>query len=274
LADRGKKEEVKLLPIALAVLGLSGVRSQELPQWVLTLSRIKRQAREELSRLPNYACQQNVRRFHKKPKGASFEPLDTLRLEVAFIGGKELFAPAGAQQFEDIELSQFATAGALGTGAFTSTARNLFVNDGARTLGWGEEKLGERATLWYSYEFPEMYHAFQLSYSGKSAYVGERGKFWVDAKSLELLQIEDSAFDIPSYLGLRDVTTVVTYAKVSISGSMVRLPQIAEMLVTEAGGAQNKNITEFANCRVYGSQSVIRFGLDDPVSTAPTIKKK
>ena len=200
MADRGE-EEVKLLSIgmALAMLAVPALHGQDgLPPWVLSLSKIKRQAKAELERIPNYACLETVNRFQTGRDGQVFKPLDTLRIEVAFIGGKELFAPEGGKQFEDVELSAFVSSGSLGTGTFTTLARNLFVNNGGITAGWGEEKRGGKATLWYGYKISEMSGAYKLPGTGGEAYVGQEGKFWVDADSLQLLRIEDHAVDIPA----------------------------------------------------------------------------
>jgi len=268
---------VKLLSIgvALAVLGSPALHSQDdgLPPWVLTLSKIKRQAKAELQRTPNYSCLETIDRSQKLPGAQPFKPLDTLRIEVAFIDGKELFAPQGAGQFQDVDLSAFMSGGSLGTGAFTSVARNLFVNSGGLTTGSGEEKLGDRATIWYGYKMPELSNAYRLQGPGGEAYVGEEGRFWVDANSLELLRIEDRAVDIPEYLRIRDVTTAIVYGKVQIGPSPVLLPRMAETLVTDADGHQDRNVTEFTNCREYRSESLIRFGPDDS-DTKPPVKKK
>ena len=120
----GREKEVKLLPIAaaLAMLGGTALPGQDLPQWVLELSRIKRQAKAELIRLPNFACVESINRFERAPGSEVFKPADTIRLEVAFVEGKELFAPVGgAGGFQEPQLSELARGargGALSTGAF------------------------------------------------------------------------------------------------------------------------------------------------------------
>lgn len=267
---------MKLLSIALALAwpGMTLLPGQELPKWVLSLSKIKRQTKAELERLPNYACQETVNRFRRAPNAPSFKPVDTLHLEVAFIGGKEMFAPAGAAQFQDVDLSAFALEGAIGTGAFSVTARNLFVNDSGRITGWGEEKIADRATLWYTYEIAGMYQPLTLQSGGVQTTVGERGRFWVDAGSLELLRIEDHALEIPEYMGMRDVTTAIDYSKVQIGPILVLMPRVAETVITSLNGKEDKNIAEFSGCREYGSESVIRFGPDEPDSKPPAAPKK
>jgi hypothetical protein len=270
VADR-REEEVKLhiIGVVVALLGAAGLTGQDLPNWVLTLSKIKRQAKAELANVPNYACLEIVIRSRRPRGAAAFKPMDTLRFEVAFIGNKELFAPEGAAQFQDASLRTFAAEGAIGNGEFAGVARNLLVNSAGRVTDWGAEKLGRRDALWYGYEISALSGALLLQGNGVDAWVGERGRFWVDAETLGLLRIEDHAVDIPLALGMKDVTMTITYGKVAVGASAVLLPTIAETLVTERDGSVERTLTEFARCREYGSESTIRFGPDDA-----TAKKK
>ena len=264
-------------PFSIAVvLMLAGAAApgQDLPQWVLSLSKAKRLARTELERVPNYACRETMARFQKRPGATAFKPLDTLRLEVAFISGNEMFAPEGASQFQAVDLAAFASEGAVGTGTFTSIARNLFVNDAARTTGWGEEKLGDRDTLWYGFVISGMRDPLKLQNKGREGSAGEGGKFWVDAKTLELLRIEDHAIDIPLYLELRAVVTTITYGRVPIGTSDILLPQMAETVVEDLSGRVDRDVIQFSQCREYTSQTSIRFGPDEPEAAPPAPKKK
>jgi hypothetical protein len=258
----------------VALLGASALCGQDLPQWVLNLSRLKRQAKTQLEHVPNYACLEVVSRFEKAPRAAAFKPLDTLRLEVAYIDGKEMFAPEGAGQFQDVHLSSFMKSGVLGSGTFVSVARNLFVGDAGQTSGWGEETLDGRATIWYGFKIPEMYHAYRLQSATAQAYVGQEGKYWVDAGTLELLRIQERAVDIPPSVGMTEAQTTIDYAKVQLGPAPVLLPQSVDDRVTEMDGSQYRNVTAFSRCREYSSESLIRFGPDDATPVPPTPPKK
>jgi hypothetical protein len=88
---------MKLLPIglALAVLLPAGLPGQDLPPGDL-LARVKEHERATFEHIPDYACLETIGRFRK----SSIRPFDTLHLEVAVVGGKELFARKGAAQFQ------------------------------------------------------------------------------------------------------------------------------------------------------------------------------
>jgi hypothetical protein len=254
----------------VALLELSALPAQDLPDWVLQLSRAKHHARSNFERLPNYACFQTVERFDKGPRDRVFRPLDTLHLEVAFVGGKELYARGGGH-FDAESPSDLISTGAFGTGTFTSTARNLFVLDASRPTGWSREyRDGKPEALRFDFEISQMKGPLTLQTGSVTAVVGERGSFWVDPESLDLLEIEDHAVDIPPELLMIDSQTNIRYAKVRIGSSDVILPRTAEMLVLRSSGGISRNVSEFSGCREYGSESTITFGDDPPLpQTAP-----
>jgi hypothetical protein len=277
VADRGK-EEVKLLPIAvgLAMLGGSALCGQDLPQWVLQLSRIKRQAKAEVLRLPDFACVETINRFQRQPGSEVFKPMDTVRMEVAFVDGKELVSPVGGSgAFQEMDLGALVRGGGvIGTGAFSAMARNLFVNDNGRVTGWEEERILERPAIRYDFVIPEMMSGYRVSSAGASGTVGLEGAFWADAETLELLRIEERAVDIPLNLDIRDISTTVTYARTHIGASDVLLPRWAETLMTHTNGWRGRNAIEFSGCREYVAESVIRFdSVEAPPPTAPPKKK-
>src|SRR4051794_5160033 len=90
---------------------------------VLLLSRIKIKMAETLRTQPNYTCLQRIERSQRRLPKHRYELLDNLRLEVALVEGKELFAWPGSKKFEDTELHQMVTGGAIGNGNFALHAR-------------------------------------------------------------------------------------------------------------------------------------------------------
>jgi hypothetical protein len=129
VADRGE-EEVKPLPagFALAVLLTAPLPGQDLAPGARLLARVKEHARAAFERIPDYACVETVNRFRQ---ARSIAPTDTLHLEVAVVGGKELFARKGATEFQGDDPAAFVTAGMIGSGDFSATPLNLFVSDAA-----------------------------------------------------------------------------------------------------------------------------------------------
>src|ERR1041384_7053548 len=95
----------------------------------ILLSRIRRGMADHLAQLPNYTCRQTVERSVRYASSRRFHQLDTLRLEVSYVAGKELFGWPGDDKFEDKPLDEMVT-GAIGTGNFATHARAVFVRKG------------------------------------------------------------------------------------------------------------------------------------------------
>src|SRR5690349_8630620 len=113
--------------LAVALAPLAGF-PQDLSPEVLMLARVKSHAREELARIPNYTCVEVLQRFHKTsgPK-STMKPLDTMQLEVAQIGGREMYSWLGDRNFKEDDPAAFIGSGMIGNGLFAAHLRSLFV---------------------------------------------------------------------------------------------------------------------------------------------------
>ena len=265
---------MKPLPVsvALAVLLTVALPAQDLPPWVLLLARVKQHGRATFEHIPDYVCLETVDRFEKPRNGASFRPIDTLQLEVASVGGKELFSRKGEARFHDGEVTDFAAEGLIGSGDFSATPLNLFVHDAGRITVPSEAGLSDRKTLRFEFEVSALAGAYRVQSHGVKAMVGVRGTFWVDPQSLDLLRIEERQVDLPRGFSIRDAVTTVTYRRTRIGSSDVLLPHSSELVVTDSAGVQQKNLVEFSGCREYRSESVVHFG--PVVPEPPSAPKK
>ena len=94
----------------LALWGLAGAVScaaqAEVPRELLALARIKQRMAQNLSRMPDYTCLETIERFRSVPRSEALKLVDTLRLEVAHVGIKELYSWPGAQRFEDRDVAE------------------------------------------------------------------------------------------------------------------------------------------------------------------------
>jgi hypothetical protein len=70
---------------------------------VIQLARIRDRMLMNLAHQPNYTCVETIERSQRSGPTRKFALLDTLRLEVALVDGKEMFAWPGEKKFEDTE---------------------------------------------------------------------------------------------------------------------------------------------------------------------------
>jgi hypothetical protein len=231
---------------------------------LLTLARIKVKAAENLKRLPNYTCLETIERSRRRAPSKRYELLDTVRLEVAVVGGKELFAWPGGGQFEERELSKMVPGGAIGNGNFALHARSVFLSNAAMFTYAGERYRDDRRTIRFDYRIPRMFSGYTIRVGETRGVVGYRGSLWVEAESLDLLRLEVHAEDIPPNLPIQSATDTMEYARVPIGESDFLLPQSSELVMIDMAGGESRNRTAFSGCRQYAGESVLSFAEPPP----------
>jgi hypothetical protein len=152
-------------------------------------------------------------------------------------------------------------------------ARNLFLYDHGRVTATAREKLEDVDTIRFDFETSAMFAGNEISSGGARANTAVRGSYWADAATLDILRIEEDAAEIPMFLGVTEESTVVDYRRIPIGSSKALLPVRAEMTMANSDGRRVRNVTEFSNCRQYGSESTIHFGEPETVPITPVKKK-
>ncbi|HLK50126.1 MAG TPA: hypothetical protein VKT49_18405 [Bryobacteraceae bacterium] len=81
------------------------------------LKKVRNQMAETLARLPDYTCRENHARSVQRAGSNHYENRDLLRVDVAFLNGRELYAWPGSR-FGQESLLEMARGGSIGTGNF------------------------------------------------------------------------------------------------------------------------------------------------------------
>ena len=222
------------------------------------LQRIRSRVVEHLSHLPNYTCHEVIDRL-LRPLNSSTGQTDRVELEVAFVGGKELFSRAGESQFQDQPISQIVSSGTIGSGSFGSFVNSIFLEDAALFRYVGLSKKDGHWAVHYDFEIAQEKSHFSLQRAAQQGIVGYRGSFWADFETLDLVQLEIKADHIPSYLGIRFVEEKMRYMMVRIRDSEFLLPRHAELAASDIAGNYSLNATSLERCREFTGQSVVTF---------------
>ncbi len=254
--------------VVCAVAGWGHAQDALDPQ-VLLLSKIRDRAIENLQRQPNYTCVETVERSHRLGTTKKFQLIDTLRLEVGLVDGKEMFGWPGAKKFDVSDLTDIVTEGAIGNGDFALHSKALFEGQSAMFTYHGEEMLGDRASVRFDYRVPLMMSGYTLHAKNVKASVGYHGAVYADPKSLDVQRIEVQADDIPLALQLSDASDRVDYARTAIGGGQFLLPEASELKLTDLNGLENVNRIRFASCRQFTGESVLTFGDAPSLGSAP-----
>jgi len=240
---------------------------------ILFYARARTKMRDHLNHQPNYVCLETIERAQKDPRKKRSELLDVLRLEVAFVEHKEIYAWPGSNRFEEKELVDMVPAGGtIGSGAFATHAYNLFFSAGPRTLpGEWVEADGHRFAR-YPYEVAEMVSGYKMRVARSNwAVVGYKGFIWIDAVTEDVTKIEVHVDEIPLQLGLKESTTTILYGDLKIGDQSYRLPVETIETVTTFSGHENRNDGRFTGCRQFVGESKLSFGDPPPEESAPIV---
>jgi hypothetical protein len=101
----------------------------ELASETILLARIRYHMSQTLQKQPNYTCEQSIERSRRRAASQKYEIVDTVRLEVALVGSRELFSWPGAGKFEETDISDMVRGGAIGNGNFALHARSVFLSN-------------------------------------------------------------------------------------------------------------------------------------------------
>ncbi len=248
---------MRLLAALLAATAALNAQQADLaPETVLLTSFITRM-REHMSRQPNYTCVETVERTSQAPGGGS-EVEDTLRVEVAVVGDKEMFAWPGSTEFEDVKPTELVSTGMFGNGNFALYERILFGGGGPELQYQKEEELDGRTAARYNFHVPQALSRYQLDVDGKEGIAGYHGSVYIDPQTLELRRLEIVAEDIPEELGLTASEDRVDYGRVEIGDESFLLP-VESFLRMASPSVIHRNRTRFTACRKFTGESELVF---------------
>jgi hypothetical protein len=244
---------------AAVLLYLSAAAAQTaLPPDPPLLSRIKAHMKQHLEQMPNYTCLETFERAGRARKQRKFKAVDTIRMEVAEVDGKELFARPG-RKFEVTDPGTLANGGPIANGIFSLHAEALFASDSAAFTYAGEEETDGAKLARYNFSVPLTLSGYKLKRPPYESAVAYRGAFWADPQTFDAIHLRIVAEQIPSILQLLDATLEIEYQRVQFGNSEALLPKRADLVLTDSSGAQDRSLVTFSNCRQYGSDSVLTF---------------
>ena len=260
---------------AWLLLGVALAPAQELAPETLMLARIKVHMAEQLRRQPNYTCVELIERSRRAAGSRRYQFLDTLRLEVALVDGKELFAWPGARHFEEKRIEDLLDSGggAIGNGNFALHARAVFQSNAPTFRFAGETFTAGRRVVRYSFRVPRLTSGYSVRMGAARDTVGYEGFFEADADSLDLIHLEIVATEIPPTLPLEHSRDRMAYSRLPIGGEAFLLPTESELVMIDLAGNESRNRTRFSNCRQYSGESTLSFD-DPPDAAAPTAAPK
>ena len=245
--------------------------ASDLSRETILLARARYHMSQNLKLLPNYTCTQTIERTERRLGSKRIRPVDVVRLEVALVDGKELYAWPGSKKFDDRELRDLISGGTHATGQFALYAKSIFQTSSPRFTYAGETSTGGRRSLRWDFVVPQNISGQLLRVNKREAIVGYHGSFWVDPETLDLQRFEVYSDDIPPMLDLQTAFIGVDYRRTRIGEHEFLLPAVADLEMIDLRGGVSKNRTRFEGCRQYTGESTILF--EDPAESAAAVSE-
>jgi hypothetical protein len=232
------------------------------------LAEVRGKMLDLLANQPNYTCLETVERTRQAPGGGS-QVEDTLRLEVALVDGKEMFAWPGAKQFEDKDIRELVSTGMFGNGNYGIYARMLFNAGGPNFEYRGQVPLFGTELSRYDFRVHVSRSGYHLSVGTNEAVTGFHGSVYLEPGKADLRRLEVVADDIPAQLGLSSSEDRVDYARTWIGDEEFLLP-VESALQMASKDSISRNRTRFSGCRKFTGESSLIFD-DVDLDTTPQV---
>src|SRR5579884_953095 len=210
------------------------------------IDRIRAHMVENLGRQPDYTCLETVERAIRAPKDKDFKLQDVVKLEVALVNGREMFAWPGSSHFEDTDIRHFVPTGMFGNGDFSLYARAVFSKTSTELEYRGEAALDKTPVIRFDFQVPAQ-QGMRIQSGNTTATIAYHGSIYAGRESLDALRIEVKGDVLPRSLDLSQVSDTLDYARVKIGTSDFLLPLASEAVMTGTRGDESRNRIRFSN---------------------------
>jgi hypothetical protein len=215
--------------------------------------------------LPNFICTETIRRYEMPKRSQSWEPQDTLTLDVAYSEKGESYklltinGKATKKSFHDV-------GGFTSNGEFGTILQWVFRPQSMTKFQWQRwTNLRGRLTHVLSYRVEKDRSNYQASFS--KLFGAHRGIFafsglvYVDRETNQVMRLTHAIEDIPANWPVVGIPSELDYGFGDVGGQKFLLPLRAEMRVLLRNGNKTRNVMEFGNYRKFSSEATLKFEL-------------
>lgn len=239
----------------------------------IMLGRVRVVAAQAFAKLPNFTCVETIERSRRAAPNKKYEFLDTIRLEVAYVEGKELYSWPGETRFEERDLpTMVGGTGAIGTGDFALHAKSVLLGAMVKFTPAVIEELEGRPVYRFDFRLSIKHSGYVLRILPHEGVVGYSGSTWHDKQTLDLLKLEVIIDEIPADLPLKRGEKRIYYKRLAIGEESYLLPVAMDMTLTHVNGTESRNEVTFSSCRQYLGESTLIF--EEPAPDSKPLESK
>jgi hypothetical protein len=250
------------------------------------LKRIRENVIDSVARLPRYTCSLKIERAQyeaapgharncdglaaqqSRGKIGRLVETDRVRLDVAIGLDTEIYSWPGENRFDDRDVFDLVSAGALQNGGFFFLAA-IFVGDAANFTYDGPKVLDGRTLAEFRFRVPLDHSDYKFANrSGYSTIAGYGGTVFADPKTGDLVRLVIHTSGLPEDSGACEATTMLDYSRVRLNDSQFLLPRQARLDILQTDGAELRNTTDYSSCREVPGSMAVKF--DEPPAPTPS----
>jgi hypothetical protein len=214
-------------------------------------------------RLPNYTCDQVIRRrtnfVLQSIAVAANSRVDAIEEQTSFAGHREThrITKINGRPAAGAELASLG--GTFSQGEFGSLLDNIFSRATGSALKWERAAaLNGRRVYVFAFQVPAS-GGYALVESARTVKVSYKGLVYADAQSSEILCIEMTCVDIPADSVYKEVALTLDYKPTLVAGQEYILPSHYRLLSRRAD-LQTTSEADYKAYRRFAADATITFG--------------
>jgi hypothetical protein len=191
---------------------------------------------------------------------------DRLRFDVSVKSDGEMYGWPGEGRFDDRELVDIVTDGAIGTGSFTAFLSGIFSNEAVRFTYNGEITQDGRPFPEFGFHVPYEKSHYFIGFADHRAVTGYDGTFLVNPQTADIVRLTIRTSQLPAESGACYSSTTLDYARIRLQGAEFFLPSLSVMRIFSRDGSVAENHIVYSNCHEFLGESTLTF---DPPANVP-----
>lgn len=260
-------------------------RDEDEVQRPLTLiDKARLRAETYSSELPNFICQQLIRRSSSGLSRKDWRLQDTVTVDVAYVDGREEYKNAKRNN-KKMTWEETKKSGSWSEGEYgTVLVDILHPATNAKFTRRGVDNLGDVVAEVWDFVVEKENSHWNVAFGGQATKPKYRGALWIDPKEHLVRRIEMEGLNFASTFPVNHAELTIDYGPTRIGTKMYVLPIKTQNLAcfTQAA-ACSTNETEFRNYRKFSTESTISttdssVSFDGeqkpPAATPPPTRKK
>lgn len=238
------------------------------------IDRARIKASEFTGSLPNFICDQVIKRYSSGMLRDKWKLQDTVTTEVMFVDGKEDYRNT-KRNGKPVDWLATKESGAWSEGEYGRTLAHVMSPGIADFTPGKTDTIDGVETEIQEYVVPLKRSGWTLSYGGQTMRPKFRGKVWIDPKELTVRRLEMEAREMPLSFPIDHAEMTVDFGRVKIGESWYVLPVRSANLACIRGESHcSRNDIEFRNYRKFAAESTISTVESNVTFDEPPKKKK